>query len=107
MYYPYYNKMYNSVYNQGYNKEYVFTTLNKIIEQGLSMMNRNNPLEERQFQMWIEFSREMIQLATKDTSLNLYANYMSIILTMYNTKLSAEEKLLYCIKYLLEVMKSL
>jgi hypothetical protein len=106
MYYPYHQNTFNRVYNQGYNKEYVFTTLTKVIEQGLTMMN-NNSFGEQQFQTWLEFSKEMVQLVTKDTSLNLYANYMSIILTMYNTNLSPQQKTLYCVKYLLEIMKSL
>jgi hypothetical protein len=86
-------------------RDVVYETLNQAIEKGLSMLN--GFIDERQYQIWVDYSKEIIQITTRNTNLNLYANYLSIILTLYNANMSPNDKLMYCVKWLVDVMKEI
>jgi len=92
-----------SIYNM--NNSLLYSSLDNVVRQGLSLMN--NSLTESRYQLWEDFSKEMIQSATNGTGYNLYANYLSLLLTVRTANLTPYQKLNHCLKYLLEVMKAL
>jgi hypothetical protein len=86
-----------------YNEVLLLRSLNQVVEQGLPMMT--DSLTESQYKLWEDYSKEVIQLATKDTGLQLYVNYLQLILNLSGKKLTPFQRLHYCLKYILEVMK--
>lgn len=87
-----------------YGQNFMQQTLGSIVEKGMPLMT--NDLTEAMFMTWLEFSKEMLQLATKDTVTSTYINYLQLIITLHSSRLTPYQKLYYCLQYLLEVLKT-
>lgn len=86
-----------------YSQNFMQQTLSSIVEKGMPLMT--NDLTETTFMAWLEFSKELLQIATKDTVATTYINYLQLIITLHSSRLTPYQKLYYCLQFLLEVMK--
>jgi len=78
-------------------------TLKTLVDIGMPLMK--NDLSEAQLSVWLDYSREMLRVATNDKASSIYINYLQLILTLGSTKLTPYQKLYYCLQYLLEITK--
>lgn len=74
------------------------------IQQGIILM-RNHNLTEQQFKIWLEYSRNLLSLASKNNALMI--NYHTVIYAANNRDLSVYQKLSMCLQYLISIQGSL
>ena len=91
--------------NVNHHQTIMLQALRSVIEKGMPLMT--DDLAETTFSIWLEFSKEMLKIATKDSNATIYINYLQILLTVHNTNLTPYQKLYHCLQYLLEIMKTI
>ena len=96
---------YGHSHNSDFNKNRIIVnTLSKVIEKGFDMSR--NHFDDQLYRLWVDFSKEMVQLATRDTQYRLYVDYLELLIDLNRLNLSPEQKLNSCLKFLIEVSKS-
>ena len=91
--------------NTNYNQTIMLQALRSVIDKGMPLMT--DDLTETMLSTWLEFSKEMLKIATKDVNTTIYINYLQVLLTVHSTKLTPYQKLYHCLQYLLEIMKTI
>jgi len=85
------------------NGAFIQQTLQTVIDKGMPLMT--NDLSDSLFTTWVDFTKEMLRIATKDEATSIYLNYLQLLLTLHSTKLTPYQKLYHCLQYLLEITK--
>jgi len=91
--------------NANHNQTIMLQALRSVIDKGMPLMT--DDLTETMLSIWLEFSKEMLKMATKDSNATIYINYLQILLTVHSTNLTPYQKLYHCLQYLLEIMKTI
>lgn len=76
--------------------------LDGAINQGISLM-RNPHLSEQQFNIWLEYSKNLLYLATKNSA--LISNYHTVIIAATTGKQQPNQKLSMCLQYLISIQR--
>jgi len=74
--------------------------LDGAIYEGISLMSNPN-LSEQQFNIWLEYSKNLLNLATKNST--LMTNYYSVIIAANTGHLQPHQKLSMCLNYLIGI----
>lgn len=74
------------------------------INQGISLM-RNPHLSEQQFNIWLEYSKNLLTLATKNYA--LISNYNTVIATANIGNQLPYKKLSMCLQYLIRIQSQI
>ena len=77
--------------------------IQNVIKQGLNLMQ--NSLTEQQYQIWLEYSKSMLALASKNR--NIMMNYMQVILSASNPLLAPYQSISMCLRYLISIQSIL
>ena len=77
--------------------------LDGAIRQGISLMNAT--LSEQQFNIWLEYSKDLLSLAYKNNV--LMTNYYAVIFAANNRNLEPYQKLSMCLRYLIDIQSVL
>lgn len=78
--------------------------LDGAIRQGINLM-RNPNLSEQQFNIWLEYSKNLLGLASKNNALMI--NYHTVIYAATNRNLMPYQKLSMCLQYLISIQYTL
>lgn len=70
------------------------------ISEGISLMSNPN-LSEQQFNIWLEYSKNLLNLATKNSA--YISNYYTVIIAANTGKLQPYQKLTMCLQYLISI----
>ena len=100
-------------------KEFAFKHITELVEEGIKrarsipdnnyqghsaysqMMNDSN-----EFQRWADYSRQVIEISTREIDVSIYLNYLRLIIPLQSdSTLSAQEKIIACLKYLIKVLE--
>ncbi len=74
--------------------------LDGAIREGISLMRSPN-VSEQQFDIWLEYSINLLSLAYKNNA--LITNYLTVIITAQKSGLSPDQKLSMCLRYLIDI----
>ena len=77
--------------------------IQNVINQGLNLMQ--NSLTEQQYQIWLEYSKSMLALASKNP--NIMMHYMQVILSASNPSLKPYQRISMCLRYLIGIQSIL
>lgn len=75
--------------------------IQQVIDQGLELM-RKADITEDLYQAWIDYSRAMLNIATKNPA--IYANYSTVILSATMPNIPIYQRLSMCIQYLIRIL---
>lgn len=70
------------------------------IREGISLISNPN-LSEQQFNIWLEYSKNLLNLATKNST--YISNYYTVIIAANTGKLQPYQKLSMCLQYLISI----
>ena len=74
------------------------------INQGISLM-RDPHLSEQKFNIWLEYSKNLLNLATKNYA--LISNYNTVIATANIGHQPLHQKLSMCLQYLIRIQSQI
>ena len=77
--------------------------IQNVINQGLNLMQHS--LTEEQYQIWLEYSKSMLALASKNQ--HIMINYMQVILSASNPILTPYQRISMCLRYLISIQSIL
>ncbi len=77
--------------------------IQNVINQGLNLMQLS--LTEEQYQIWLEYSKSMLALASKNQ--HIMMNYMQVILSASNPILTPYQRISMCLRYLIGIQSIL
>ena len=89
--------------NADHQNALIFRALSSIVDEGMPLVI--DDLTETLLSTWLEYSKEMLKIATKDANTTIYINYLQLLLTLHSANLTPYQKLYYCLQYLLEIQK--
>ena len=96
--------MYNNYYYNYDDKRRHYQFLKEVVDTGIQLM-RQNP-SEQMFVAWLEYSRRVLELSSKDDIQNLQVqSYASLVYLLQSQQLPPFEKLSRCIDFLINVMR--
>jgi hypothetical protein len=81
----------------------IYETLDIMYAMGIDKMN--DDLSEDEYQIWIDYSKNIIETVSNKTDIKLNENYISLIECMDKTEFQPFQKLNACIDYALDIMK--
>lgn len=70
------------------------------IREGISLLS-NPSLSEQQFNIWLEYSKNLLNLATKNST--YVSNYYTVIIAANTGNLQPYQKLSKCLQYLISI----
>lgn len=74
------------------------------IREGIALMSNPN-LSEQQYNIWLEYSKNLLSLATKNSA--LMTNYYSVIIAANTGQLQPYQKLSMCLNYLIGIQSAI
>lgn len=77
------------------------TPIQQAIETGLKFM-QNDQVTEETYQIWLEYSKSILNIATKNPS--IYSNYLSVILAASDPNLQPHQRLSMRLQYLINIL---
>jgi hypothetical protein len=94
------------MYNYNPSPEQAKSVLLDAINAGQSLLREEN-LNNRMFDTWFDYSRKCIQMAFGRNSHNIEANYLDVNMSFLRNNINTPQKLEYCIKFLLDVVRAI
>lgn len=88
-----------------YNRDLAFRYIKDVIDKGLSKMGEVN-LSDQSCEIWIDYSRTVLELTTKDYNPSILLNYLRIIAS-FGTSTDPHKKIGACIEYLIGILRIL
>lgn len=88
-----------------YNRDFAFKYIKEAIDDGLSKMGRAD-LNNQICDSWIEYSKKILELTTKDYNPSILLNYLRIIASL-GTSTAPYQKMSACLEYLIEILRLL
>lgn len=95
-------KRMNNYYNRVLARKYI----KEVIEDGLQKAKDRN-LSSEVCNAWIEYSRRMVELTTKDYNPSILLNYLRVINNTFTSSHSPLDKLNMCLEYLIGIFNLL
>lgn len=84
---------------------FIRNKIKELIDEGLFQM-RDPQLTDQMSYVWIDYSRQVIEIATKDYNPEILLNYLRVILSI-RPQLQPYQKIGLCLDYLIGVLKIL
>lgn len=90
-------------YLHNMNTEWVRKHINDLISEGLKQMS-NPALDENMFKIWLDYSKQILEISTKDYNAAIILNYLRLIMSI-DPQLPATQKIGICLDYLIGVLR--
>lgn len=84
-------------------QEFVRSKLRELVDDGLTQM-RNPNLTEELSQIWIDYSRQVLEITTRDYNPEILLNYLRVVLSI-QPHLLPYQKIGVCLDYLIGVLR--
>ena len=91
----------NSFYNT--KQEWIKKHITDLISEGLKQMG-NPALDENMFRIWLDYSKQVLEISTRDYNAAILLNYLRVIMSI-NPKLPPSQKVGICLDYLIGVLR--
>lgn len=75
--------------------------IQNVIEKGLDLMSQGANLREQTYNIWLEYSQNILNIVTKDTT--FITNYYNVIMATYSPNLQPYQRLSMCLRYLIGI----
>lgn len=91
----------NSFYNT--KQDWIKKHINDLISEGLKQMG-NPALDENMFRIWLDYSKQVLEITTRDYNAAILLNYLRVIMSI-NPQLPPSQKVGICLDYLIGVLR--
>ena len=91
----------NSFYNT--KQEWIKKHITDLISEGLKQMG-NPALDENMFRIWLDYSKQVLEISTRDYNAAILLNYLRVIMSI-NPQLPPSQKVGICLDYLIGVLR--
>lgn len=88
------------LFNNNYNN-FKRESLNKVIKEGIGKIRID--LTESEYEIWTNYSLEMLKIITQDKKINIYSDYFNFIQTLRLNTLPYWQKINLCVEYLIKI----
>ncbi len=92
--------------NNYYNRDLALKYIKDVIDDGLQKMGDIN-LSSDVCNAWIEYSKKVLELTTKDYNPSILLNYLRVINNILYSSITPQNKLSMCLEYLIGILKLL
>ena len=83
--------------------EWVRKHINDLVSEGLKQMS-NPALDDNMFKIWLDYSKQVLEISTKDYNAAILLNYLRLIMSI-DSQLTPTQKIGVCIDYLIGVLR--
>ena len=84
-------------------QDFIRTQIRTLVDEGLVQMRRPDLTDESSF-IWIEYSRQVLEIITRDYNPDILLNYMKVIMSI-QPHLKPYQKIGICLDYLIGVLR--
>lgn len=84
-------------------QDFIRTQIRKLVEEGLVQMRRPD-LTDEYSSIWIEYSRQVLEIITREYNPDILLNYMKVIMSI-QPQLRPYQKIGICLDYLIGVLR--
>ena len=77
--------------------------INDLISEGLKQMS-NPALDDDMFKIWLDYSKQVLEISTKDYNAAILLNYLRLIMSI-DSQLPPTQKIGVCLDYLIGVLR--
>lgn len=85
--------------------EWVRKHINDLVSEGLKQMS-NPALDDNMFMIWLDYSKQVLEISTKDYNAAILLNYLRLIMSI-DSQLTPTQKIGVCLDYLIGVLRIL
>ncbi len=89
--------------NYNRNQELARKYVRELVDDGLKQMKGPN-LSEGIYSVWLNYSQQVLEIATKDYNPAILLNYLSVIMSI-NPQLKPYQKIGICLDYLIGILR--
>jgi len=87
------------------NRDLALKAISELTQSGIDLLKKPLELDDLTFNIWLEHSRKILELVTKDNP-TIILNYLRLSIDLAgNTMLSNKQKMDFCLKYLIKVLE--
>lgn len=97
------NQKRNSIMSNNRRQDFIRTQIRKLVEEGLVQMRRPD-LTDEYSSIWIEYSRQVLEIITREYNPDILLNYMKVIMSI-QPQLRPYQKIGICLDYLIGVLR--
>ena len=83
--------------------EWVRKHINDLVSEGLKKMS-NPALDDNMFKIWLDYSKQVLEISTKDYNAAILLNYLRLIMSI-DSQLTPTQKVGVCLDYLIGVLR--
>ena len=83
--------------------EWVRKHINDLVSEGLKQMS-NPALDDDMFKIWLDYSKQVLEISTKDYNAAILLNYLRLIMSI-DSQLTPTQKIGVCLDYLIGVLR--
>lgn len=83
--------------------EWVRKHINDLVSEGLKQMS-NPALDDNMFMIWLDYSKQVLEISTKDYNAAILLNYLRLIMSI-DSQLTPTQKIGVCLDYLIGVLR--
>ena len=83
--------------------EWVRKHINDLVSEGLKQMS-NPALDDNMFKIWLDYSKQVLEISTKDYNAAILLNYLRLIMSI-DSQLTPTQKIGVCLDYLINITK--
>ena len=83
--------------------EWVRKHINDLVSEGLKQMS-NPALDDNMFKIWLDYSKQVLEISTKDYNAAILLNYLRLIMSI-DSQLTPTQKIGICLDYLIGVLR--
>ena len=83
--------------------EWVRKHINDLVSEGLNQMS-NPALDDNMFKIWLDYSKQVLEISTKDYNAAILLNYLRLIMSI-DSQLTPTQKIGVCLDYLIGVLR--
>lgn len=93
--------------NNYYNRDLTYKYIKEVIDDGLQKMG-DRTITSEVCNAWIEYSKKVLELTTKDYNPSILLNYLRIINNISSTSsITPHNKISMCLEYLIGILNLL
>ena len=83
--------------------EWVRKHINDLVSEGLKQMS-NPALDDNMFKIWLDYSKQVLEISTKDYNAAILLNYLRLIMSI-DSQLTPTQKIGVCLDHLIGVLR--
>lgn len=83
--------------------EWVRKHINDLVSEGLKQMS-NPALDDDMFKIWLDYSKQVLEISTKDYNAAILLNYLRLIMSI-DSQLTPTQKIGVCLDYLIGILR--